>query len=83
MTLIKGLNGVGAKKARDLVEFLELRAEDEEGGRIESLAQLRSVPGLGGRTVERMLEGVEVRCISRIFWGGLDCEVGVYLDWTV
>ncbi len=60
ITLIKGLNGVGAKKARDLVEFLELRTEDEEGGRIESLAQLRVVPGLGGRTVERMLEGVEV-----------------------
>lgn len=59
VALIKGLNGVGAKKARDLVEFLELRAEDEEGGRIGSLAQLRGVPGLGGRTVERMLEGVE------------------------
>jgi DNA uptake protein ComE-like DNA-binding protein len=60
VTLIKGLNGVGAKKARDLVEFLELRPEDDLGGKIESLAQLRSVPGLGGRTVERMLEGVEV-----------------------
>lgn len=60
LTLIKGLNGVGTKKARDLVEFLELRAEDDERGKIESLAQLRGVPGLGGRTVERMLEGVEV-----------------------
>lgn len=60
VTLIKGLNGVGAKKARDLVEFLELRAEDDEGGRIETLAQLRGVPGLGERTVERMLEGVGV-----------------------
>jgi DNA uptake protein ComE-like DNA-binding protein len=60
VTLIKGLNGVGVKKARDLVEFLALRAEDDEAGRIESLAQLRGVPGLGGRIVERMLEGVYV-----------------------
>jgi len=60
VALIKGLNGVGAKKAKDLVEFLELRAEDDIGGKIESLAQLRSVPGLGGRTVERMMEGLEL-----------------------
>lgn len=57
VTLIKGLSGVGAKKARDLVEFLELQNEDE-GGRIETLAQLMGVPGMGCRTVERMLEGV-------------------------
>lgn len=57
VTLIKGLSGVGAKKARDLVEFLELQREDT-GGRIESLAQLIAVPGMGCRTVERMYEGV-------------------------
>ncbi|OBT90006.1 hypothetical protein VE02_01562 [Pseudogymnoascus sp. 03VT05] len=56
---IKGLNGIGAKKARDLLEFLDLQAE-EEGGRIESLGQLVGVPGMGGKTVERMYEGVAV-----------------------
>ncbi|KAI9745943.1 MAG: hypothetical protein M1818_000624 [Claussenomyces sp. TS43310] len=76
---IRGLSGVGAKKARDLVDFLELQRvasavheddEDDEreggvgapaaGGRggIESLRQLIAVPGMGSRTVERMLEGV-------------------------
>ncbi|KFY02520.1 hypothetical protein O988_02102 [Pseudogymnoascus sp. VKM F-3808] len=56
---IKGLNGIGAKKARDLLEFLDLQA-DEEGGRIESLGQLVGIPGMGGKTVERMYEGVAV-----------------------
>jgi hypothetical protein len=56
---IKGLNGIGAKKARDLLEFLDLQAE-EEGGRIESLGQLVGMPGMGGKTVERMYEGVAV-----------------------
>jgi DNA uptake protein ComE-like DNA-binding protein len=36
---------------------LELQGEDE-GGRIESLKQLVGVPGMGVKTVERMLEGV-------------------------
>jgi DNA uptake protein ComE-like DNA-binding protein len=58
--LIQSLSGVGAKKANDLVEFLELRSEEEEGGRIESLMQLMGVPGMGSRTVERMYEGVTV-----------------------
>jgi hypothetical protein len=55
--MIKGLSGVGPKKARDLVEFLELQNE-EEGGNLVSLAQLKAVPGLGGRTVERAYEGI-------------------------
>jgi len=59
VALIKGLSGVGAKKARDLVEFLELQSEDE-GGSIKSLKQLRAVPGVGGRTVERAYEGIAV-----------------------
>ncbi|RFU28391.1 hypothetical protein B7463_g7956, partial [Scytalidium lignicola] len=59
VALIKGLSGVGSKKARDLVEFLELRSEDE-GGMIRSLKQLRAVPGLGGRTVERAYEGIAI-----------------------
>lgn len=54
---IKGLSGVGAKKAKDLVEFLELQSADD-GGRIESLRQLMAVPGLGSRTVEKMYEGI-------------------------
>ncbi|KAH7325047.1 P-loop containing nucleoside triphosphate hydrolase protein [Stachybotrys elegans] len=52
---IKGLVGFGSKKAQDLVDYLSLLGE-EEGGRISSLAQLRSVPGMGGRTVERAYE---------------------------
>lgn len=54
---IKGLNGIGAKKAKDLLDFLELQNE-EEGGRIESLQQLMGVPGMGAKTVEKMYEGV-------------------------
>ena len=54
---IKGLHGFGAKKARDLVEHLTLKGE-EEWARIESLAQLRLVPGMGGRTIERAYEGL-------------------------
>lgn len=59
--LIKSLHGVGAKKARDLVEFLELQGEDE-GGEIGSLEELMGVPGLGRRTVERAYEGVVGLC---------------------
>ncbi|PQE14482.1 kinesin family member 22 protein [Rutstroemia sp. NJR-2017a BBW] len=57
VALIKGLCGVGAKKARDVVEFLELQNEDD-GGLIKTLGQLRAVPGLGTRTVERAYEGI-------------------------
>ncbi|KAI1439872.1 kinesin heavy chain [Annulohypoxylon stygium] len=56
ISLITTLQGVGPKKARDLVEYLELMAED--GGRINSLEQLRTVPGMGGRTIERAYEGL-------------------------
>ncbi|KAM3069975.1 hypothetical protein ACMFMG_003989 [Clarireedia jacksonii] len=59
VALIKGLCGVGAKKARDVVEFLELQNEDD-GGLIKTLGQLRAVPGLGSRTVERAYEGIGV-----------------------
>ncbi|TPX14711.1 uncharacterized protein E0L32_005106 [Thyridium curvatum] len=63
---IRGLAGFGAKKARDLVDYLELLGGGDEaaagagaaGGRIESVTQLRSVPGMGGRTVERAYEGL-------------------------
>ncbi|CAM1503811.1 Fc.00g014020.m01.CDS01 [Cosmosporella sp. VM-42] len=54
---IRGLVGFGAKKARDLVDYLELEGE-EDGGRIENLAQLRTVPGMGSRTVERAYIGL-------------------------
>jgi DNA uptake protein ComE-like DNA-binding protein len=57
VALIKGLSGVGAKKARDLVEFLELQSEDD-GGNIKTLQQLRAVPGVGGRTVSKAYEGI-------------------------
>jgi DNA uptake protein ComE-like DNA-binding protein len=57
VALIKSLVGVGAKKARDLVEFLEFQ-DEEDGGRIESLCQLRNVPGMGERSVERAYDGL-------------------------
>jgi DNA uptake protein ComE-like DNA-binding protein len=57
VALIKGLSGVGAKKARDLVEFLELQSEDDENA-IKSLKQLRAVPGVGAKTVERAYDGI-------------------------
>ena len=69
-TRIKGLAGFGTKKARDLVAYLELAdaasqgaAEDGVGvgagaRRIDSLAQLRAVPGVGARIVERAYGGL-------------------------
>ncbi|KAK4247481.1 P-loop containing nucleoside triphosphate hydrolase protein [Corynascus novoguineensis] len=57
LKLIKGLRGFGAKKAQDLVDCLSLKG-DGESGQIESLAQLRMLPGMGGRTVERAYEGL-------------------------
>ncbi|KAL7619468.1 hypothetical protein AAE478_010007 [Parahypoxylon ruwenzoriense] len=54
---IISLQGFGPKKARDLVDYLELMSE-EDGGRINSLTQLRAVPGMGGRAVDRAYEGL-------------------------
>lgn len=55
--MIKGLHGLGAKKARDLVEYLELQNEEDEGN-IRSLHELFAVPGLGKRSIERAYEGI-------------------------
>jgi len=57
---IRSLVGFGAKKARDLVDYLELVSNDEAGGHIDSLSQLRTVPGMGGRTIERAYDGLVV-----------------------
>lgn len=54
---IRGLVGFGAKKAKDLVDYMELIGADD-GGRIESLSQLRTIPGLGGRAIERAYGGL-------------------------
>ncbi|KAK6087023.1 kinesin family protein [Seiridium cupressi] len=51
--IIMGLQGFGPKKARDLVDYLSV-----EGSMIENLAQLRGVPGMGGRAIERAYEGL-------------------------
>ena len=56
---IRSLVGFGAKKAKDLVDYLEM-AGGENGGKIESLGQLKTVPGMGGRAVERAYEGLVV-----------------------
>ena len=58
---IMGLQGFGPKRARDLVEYLRACGGDDQGGdetRIRSLAQLRSVPGLGDRAIARACEGL-------------------------
>jgi len=54
---IRALHGIGAKKARDVVDYLE---DLREGDEIESLGQLRMVPGMGGRAVDRAYEGLVV-----------------------
>ncbi|KAL6870305.1 kinesin-like protein [Trichoderma novae-zelandiae] len=59
-TQIRELVGFGAKKAQDLVKYLEL-ASSEGGGDVERLSQLRTIPGMGGRTVDRAYEGLVAR----------------------
>ncbi|KAI0813519.1 P-loop containing nucleoside triphosphate hydrolase protein [Xylaria sp. FL0064] len=58
LSMIMGLQGLGPKKARDLVQYLDMQPDDAD--RIETLVQLRAVPGMGGRTVERAYEGLVV-----------------------
>lgn len=55
VNLIKSLHGFGAKKARDIVEHLAVH----DGTRVESLEQLRGIPGFGGKALERAWEGIE------------------------
>ncbi|KAI1175251.1 P-loop containing nucleoside triphosphate hydrolase protein [Nemania sp. FL0916] len=57
VAMIMRLQGLGPKKARDLVQYLETQSE-QEGGRVETLVQLRSIPGMGGRTLDRAYEGL-------------------------
>ncbi|KAJ4387367.1 hypothetical protein N0V93_007958 [Gnomoniopsis smithogilvyi] len=52
--MIKSLHGFGAKKARDMVE----RLAQYSNSRIESLDELRQVPGFGGKVLERAWEGL-------------------------
>lgn len=54
---IQGLHGVGSKKARDVVDHLS-RMADEGYGPLRSLADLRTLPGMGSRTLERAYEGL-------------------------
>ncbi|XP_044715548.1 kinesin motor domain-containing protein [Hirsutella rhossiliensis] len=62
MARIRGLAGFGAKRAQDLIDYLELAALEADdgsgGGSIESLEQLRALPGMGWRTVERAHAGL-------------------------
>ncbi|KAI0189525.1 P-loop containing nucleoside triphosphate hydrolase protein [Xylaria flabelliformis] len=58
VSMIMGLQGLGPKKARDLVQYLETQLDEDSSYRIESLAQLRAVPGMGGRTVHRAYESL-------------------------
>ncbi|KAI8948712.1 P-loop containing nucleoside triphosphate hydrolase protein [Xylaria longipes] len=58
VSMIMGLQGLGPKKARDLVQYLETQLDEDGSRRIETLVQLRTVPGMGGRTVDRAYEGL-------------------------
>lgn len=53
--MIQSLHGFGAKKARDMVE----RLAQYTNAKIESLEELRHVPGFGGKVLERAWEGLE------------------------
>lgn len=53
--MIKTLHGFGSKKARDTVD----RLAQHTSARIESLEELRAVPGFGGKMLERAWEGIE------------------------
>ncbi|KAK1985978.1 kinesin motor domain-containing protein [Colletotrichum cereale] len=57
LTQIKGLHGFGSKKAQDLVDYLGAMSEEKDV-QIETLAQLKTIPGMGGRTVERAYDGL-------------------------
>ncbi|SZF01241.1 unnamed protein product [Blumeria hordei] len=57
LTMIQGLSGVGAKKARDLVEYLELQDEDSTTN-LRTLQDLMAVPGLGKKSIEKAYEGL-------------------------
>ena len=48
------------RRQRDLVEQLRLRAEQAgtAPAEIQSLAQLRALPGMGGRAIARACEGL-------------------------
>ncbi|KAK3320275.1 P-loop containing nucleoside triphosphate hydrolase protein [Cercophora scortea] len=58
LALIRGLHGFGAKKAQDLIDHLNLKGGEEGEGVVASLGQLRMLPGMGSRTVERAYEGL-------------------------
>ena len=58
VALIKGLSGVGQAKAKMVVEFLE--QDEEESIHINSMKQLKTVPGMGAKTVEKAREGIVV-----------------------
>ncbi|KAH8174808.1 kinesin motor domain-containing protein [Sarocladium implicatum] len=81
---IRGLVGFGAKKAKDLVDYMELIGA-EDGGQIESLAQLRTIPGLGGRAIERAYGGLMPASVETIthndnrgYLYGRFCLTGLY-----
>ena len=57
---IRSLNGFGQKRAQDLVDHLSDRDRETQGsgGKVRSLGELTTVPGVGVRTVERAYEGL-------------------------
>ncbi|KAL8406604.1 hypothetical protein RB596_005181 [Gaeumannomyces avenae] len=69
--LIRSLAGFGAKKANDLVDNLAMAMGEADGdaptaaaGEIVNLAQLRALPGMGGRTVDRAYEGLAATAVA-------------------
>ncbi|KAH8668641.1 kinesin motor domain-containing protein [Xylariales sp. PMI_506] len=50
---IMSLQGFGPKRAHELVDYLST-----EDAMVENLAQLRAIPGMGGRAIDRAYEGL-------------------------
>ncbi|KAF4126010.1 hypothetical protein GMORB2_1256 [Geosmithia morbida] len=58
-----GLVGLGTKRARDVVDFLDEAEEGEHGQRVDSLSELRAIPGLGGRAADRGQESLVMSAV--------------------
>ncbi|KAJ2896967.1 uncharacterized protein MKZ38_005066 [Zalerion maritima] len=54
-TRMRELHGLGAKKVKDILDYLTVLGE---GRSLQTLAQLRMVPGMGGKTIERALDSI-------------------------
>jgi hypothetical protein len=57
---IKGLNGLGAKRAEGIVDFLDTQVDTREDFELRCWSDLTKLKGVGKKTLETMREGVLV-----------------------